>query len=227
MKNNFLSTLCIILLCLQIQTTFSKIDPLSKIIITSNSATCKKDKTQKNRFNFTYHENVLLTFADNSTIQSDDLEIEIDTSKNQNKTDLSSTATSQNQKLKHKRQEDLSKFKKITFNKNLIVKSANRLITADKAELYLAQKTCKLSGNIKIEQKKASEKDLPITTECNYAMLNLQNDQITFLGQEQKPVCTTIILEGHTGLIKKAKTKKEKRAERKVLKKASNTKSAK
>lgn len=213
--------------CLQIQTACSKIDPLSKIIITSKSAVCKKDKTQKNRFNFTYHENVLLTFADNSTIQSDDLEIEIDTSKNQNKTDLSSTTTSQNQKLKPKTQDDLSKFKKITFNKNLIVKSANRLITADKAELYLAQKICKLSGNIKIEQKKASEKDLPIATECNHAILNLQNDQITFLGREQKPVCTTIILEGHPGLIKKAKTKKEKRAERKTLKNSSKVLNAK
>jgi lipopolysaccharide export system protein LptA len=216
MKKSFLKILYAILFCLQTQVICSKINPLSKIVITSKNAVCKKDNEQKNRFTFTYRDNVLLTFADSSTIQSDELEIEIDTSKNLSKTDFSATTTVKNSK---KTQDDLSKFKKITFNKNLIVKSTNRLITADKAELYLAQKKCNLSGNIKIEQKKESAKDLPITTECDYAMLNLQTDRLTFLGQEQKPVCTTIILDGQPGLIKKSKTKKQKRAENKALKK--------
>ncbi len=70
------------LILLSFQTcTADKVNPLSKLVITSNKAVCKKDKNTKNLFVFTYLDNVLVTLADGSTIKSDELEIQIDTSK--------------------------------------------------------------------------------------------------------------------------------------------------
>ena len=181
-------------------------DPLSKITITSNKATCQKDKDIPKQFTFTYHENVLVTFADGSKINSDELEVVLDTTKNKNLTDLKTTQTPE--------KNNLSQFKKITFKNNVHLKSTNRSVDADKAELYLGQKGCKLFGNVKIKQTKDNPKDLPILTECNQATLNMQTEQITFLGDNQKPVCTIIEIAGHPGLMKKIKTKEQKKAER-------------
>ncbi len=179
----------------------AKPSPLSKITITSNKATCQKDKVIPKQFTFTYHENVLVTFADESKINSDELEVVLDTNKTQ-------TSDKKNP----------SQIKKITFKDNVHVTSENRSVDADKAELYLEQQVCKLFGNVKIKQTKDKPKDLPILTECDNATLDMKTEELTFLGNNQKPVCTTIEISGRPGLMKKLKTKEEKKAERLALK---------
>ena len=201
----------LILIVLFFSKSFCATNPLEKITITSNRATCQKDIPTKNMIQFDYIENVLVTFADDSIIKSDNLEILIDTQKAKEKLDTNLTNTNEQKENK------LSQFKKITFKDNVYIKRENRTINTDKAELYLDEKLCKLFGNIKIVQNKEKPKDLPIVTECNQAILNMQTEQITFLGDSRKPVSTTIELAGHPGLMKKVKTKEEKQAERKAL----------
>ncbi len=190
----------------------TKPDPLSKIVITSNKAICQKKKDKKNSYLFTYLENVLVTFADKSTIKSDELELQLDTTQAKKKLDSNITNTD------HPKT-NLSQFKKITFKNNVFIKRVNRTIQADRAELFLQQKKCQLFDNIKIEQTKINPKDLPMQTLCSQAMIDMQTEQITFLGDNQKPVSTTITLEDHPGLLKKVKTKAEKKAERKAARK--------
>jgi lipopolysaccharide assembly outer membrane protein LptD (OstA) len=170
-------------------------DPFSKIVITSNKAVCQKDDTQKKLATFTYQDNVAVTFADQSSIHSDKLEIQIDTTK---------TTTQQKNKTEQ--------FKKITFRNNVIAKRENRTIKANVAELYLQKKICKLIGNVQIKQIKEKEKDIPILTLCTQATLNLGTEHISFEGTVETPVSTTIELAGYPSLIKKPKQKSRKKA---------------
>lgn len=201
----FAQILVLLLLPLNIASANVKKKPLSKIVITSNNAECKK--SDRGNYIFTYIDNVLVKLADNSTINSDKLEIELDTKKT-NLLDQTNTTTSPHES-------QLSQFKKITFLDNVFIKRTNRTVKTNKAELFLEKKECKLLGNVEIEQTKINPKDLPIKTFCNEAILNLETEKLTLLGQTQKPVNTEIILENHPSLLKKIKTKKEKKAERK------------
>ena len=175
-------------------------DPFSKIVITSNKAVCTKDNGNQHLVTFTYQENVVVTLADQSSIISDELEVEIDTTK---------TSTQQKNKIEQ--------FKKITFKRNVFAKRENRTLKADTAELYLNEKICKLVGNVKIKQIKEKEKDVPIETLCNHAILNFENEHISFEGSKKAPVSTTIELAGYPSLMKKPKTKVQKKAEWKAL----------
>ncbi|MBD3273399.1 hypothetical protein GF385_03570 [Candidatus Dependentiae bacterium] len=165
-------------------------NPFSEIKITSKRAVCQKDKANKSVFNFTYIDNVEINFADGSFAKADKLSIKINTKKINN-----------NEKNK------TENIKKITLNKNVFLKRENRIIKTDKAEIFPTTKICKLSGNIKIEQTKKSEKDLPIITECQNAHLDLVTEKINFFGNKNKPVNSIIKLEGHPGLVKKKKRK--------------------
>lgn len=199
------------LICLFINIASAKTNSISKIVITSNKAECKKN--EQNNYIFTYYDNVLVKFADNSKINSDKLEIELDTTKNSL---VKTTTATKNSTQKNS---TLSQFKKITFIDNVFIKKINRTIKTDKAELFLNKKECYLLGNVAIEQTKINPKDLPIKTFCDKAILNLETEKITFLGTTEKPVNTRIVLEDHPGLLKKIKTKEEKKAERKRLRK--------
>ncbi|MCK4650610.1 hypothetical protein KAT08_00385 [Candidatus Babeliales bacterium] len=202
---------------------FCNTDAFSKIVITSNKAICQKDKSRENIFTFSYLENVFVKFANKSTIQSDELEIELDTT--QIKEKLAYKQTNINQAKQAKKvitqkttPKDLSQFKKITFKNNVVAKQKNRIVHAEKAELFLSEKICKLLGNVKINQTKEKPKDLPVYTECNQVILNLATEQVTFLGSSKNPVSTTIKLEGHPSFTKKPKTRKERKTEKKALK---------
>ncbi|MFC1894731.1 hypothetical protein ACFLYH_02160 [Candidatus Dependentiae bacterium] len=181
-----------------------KINPLSKIVITSQKAIFKKTDKPKN-FIFTYLDDVIVTFSDNSKIKSEELEIEIDLTK------FDLDKKSQDNKKHNK--SSLDKFKKITFKRNVKINKDNKKIESDFAELFLNKKICKFIGNVKIEQIKKHKKDLPINTFCKQAILNMQTEKINFIGDVLKPVSTTIKLAGHPGFLKKVKTKEEKRAE--------------
>jgi len=180
-----------------------KVDPFSKIKISSNQATVIRDQKDKKLFTCKYLTNVLVEFADESKIRSDELEIIFDSS------NIKSNKKPE-QKLISENKNSLDNFKKITFKNNVKINSQNRSIKTDCAELYLSDKKVKLLGNVSINQAKEKQKDLPLQTSCNEATLDLQNEQITLVGDSLNPVSTTIELENHSGLIKKLKNKDEK-----------------
>lgn len=177
-------------------------DPLSKIVITSTNATCVKDPARPGSFVFTYQDNVHVTFADQSTVTADALEIVFD-GKQKDK-------PAQVTVVPHK-ESSLSSFKQIMFKQNVCFTSAHRKATADKANFYLKDQRCVLEGNVKIWQAKASPKDVPITIDSQKAEVQLATGQLKLIGSVQKPVSTTIVLEGHPALQKKKKASKKKK----------------
>ncbi len=175
-----------------------KTNPFSKIEITSNKAIGKKDNNQENILIFTYLENVNINFADNSTAKCKELTIELDTKKKSNPKEVKIT----------QKNIDLGPITKITLNKNILISQANRKIKADNAIFLPNKKICNLSGNIEIKQEKNNSKDLPITTKCNKATLNLETDQVLFEGKTDQPVSTIISLQNYPSLIKTNNRKK-------------------
>jgi len=176
---------------------FASPNLFSKIVITSKKAVCSKNVNQESMFTFTYSDDVKVTFADGSVITSSQLQVDFQGSaKETKKVGLSKPAT------------QFNSFKKITFNNNVSIIHAMQKATAQKAELFLVEKLCKLSGNVVISQKKEKQKDIPVTIESNAATFNLETSEVTFAGTSQKPVSTVIILEGHPSLQKKIKPKK-------------------
>ncbi|MCF7799384.1 hypothetical protein K9L05_02380 [Candidatus Babeliales bacterium] len=187
----------------------ANIDPLSKITITSNKATCCKDKNDASNFIFKYIENVNITFADNSKIKSKELEIVIDykSTKDKDKLDKNKKVVKDKQNTKISNSKKQSQIKKIIFNQGINLVSKNKIVDADTAEIYPESKICKLFGNVKIEQKKETPKDLPIITNCKQALLNLQTEELVLQGNEDNPVSTILQIEGKQGLLKKPKIK--------------------
>ncbi len=146
----------------------AKVDPLSKIIITSQEAVCTKNAQL---LNINYKKNVFVTLADNSTIKSHNLEVNLENSLTKN----------------------LS-FKQAVFSGSVKIIKDNRSILADIVTVNLKDKTCLLSGNVTIEQLK-NNKDLPLITKSNSALLDLNTQKITLNGNKETPVSTTIIIE--------------------------------
>lgn len=209
--NKFLVGILITGLCITIAHAQQSVNPLSKITITSTRATCQKDKVNPQFFNFNYHGNVVVTFADQSTMTADQLEIIFEgkdlgkkfLAHDNNKSAQPSTTQSQ--------QKPLDQFKKVTASGHVTLTSQNRKAQAQKAEIILAQKLCTLTGNVTIRQKKTKPKEFPLTIESDQATLNLQTDELLFTGSESKPVNTVISLEDYEPLNKNTKKSKRKR----------------
>ncbi len=180
------------------------INPFSKITITSNTATCEKSKENGN-FLITYKDNVTIKLADESTIKAGHLAITL------KDTTLSHTPTESCTTEKKEAQNPLSMFEKIILKDNVKMEQKNRSVEADQIELFPEKKLCELYGNVKIRQIKGKAKDLPITAESSKAILDLNTQEISLLGDEKAPVTTTIIVEGYPTLLKKIKTKEEKK----------------
>jgi lipopolysaccharide export system protein LptA len=93
---------------------------------------------------------------------------------------------------------------------NLI--NQNRTVSAQKAEINLIENNCKLEGNVHINQRKTSSKDLPVSINSQEAVLNLTTNEITFQGSLANPVSTILSLNEYEPLQKKSlKSKKQKR----------------
>ncbi len=209
-------TLIFSLLVVQCVMPQQGINPLSKITITSNRATCQKDQSLTHQFVFNYQENVKVTFADQSTITSDTLEVLFEGR------DLGKAlpfdhkkTTRTNTPKNNAKNPSLQKFKKIIFSGKVTFANQNRTAKAEKAELLLSEHMCILSGNVSIHQKKTTAKEVPITIESDEAKLNLITDELCFSGSIHKPVNTIISLEDYEPLkkTKKSKRKKKKRHE--------------
>lgn len=199
-KHNFLYLVCLTHVAVA---TAVKTDPLSKIVITSTNATCAKNPSSQGSFIFTYQDNVHVTFADQSTVTAESLEIIINGK-------IKDKKNAQEEESTITKQPSLSNFKQIIFKENVCFTSVNRKATAQTAHFYLQDQYCILEGNVKIWQAKSSPKDVPITLESQKAELHLATGQLKMLGSAQKPVSTTILLEGHPALQKREKKSKKK-----------------
>jgi lipopolysaccharide export system protein LptA len=107
----------------------------SKIVITSDTAICKKDAQVANLFVFEYHKNVSVTFADQSRIAADTLKIVFDGKDAQ-------------PGLVAKKPSTMDRFRDILFKNNVRITSAQRQATADEARFDLKNQVCILEGHV-------------------------------------------------------------------------------
>lgn len=182
----------------------AKVDPLSKITITSKRAIGKKDKSSKSAFIFSYLDDVKTVFADGSTITAQQLDINLDR-------DGIATQEVVSSLTKEVRHDKLSQFKKIAYSKNVVINRDNQKIIADRAELDPQKRCCLLEGNVKVIQKKSSASDVPLHLSSNKAILSLETGSVSFVGSSSNPVSTVIDIAGMDLLAKKDNAKKKKR----------------
>ena len=181
----FLTIFFLILLTSPIS-IFANTDPFKKITVTSKSATFQKENKNSQLFRLSYKDNVNVTFADQTKITADELDILVE-AKNIHDQDQKNTSSGRGAS---------SGVKQVLFKKNVCLKRVNQTVWADEIKLFVQDKTCKILGNVKIEQKKKSKKDIPVTTECEEAFLKWDAQEVTLRGSSSKPVSTTIELVG-------------------------------
>jgi len=156
------------------------VDPLSKIVVTSTDAICTKSPGKSGQYTFQYRNNVHVTFADQSTITADFLEIVLDTKKANARQSIQAP--------------DLNNFKQITLTGNVRITSTHRQASADTARVFLTDQRVILEGNVKILQSKQKVHDIPVVIESSKAELSLRSGQAHLLGNAVTPVSTTIVL---------------------------------
>ncbi len=182
----------------------TKIDPLSKITVTSKKAIGKKDKDCKSAFSFSYQGDVKTTFADGSTITSDQLDIAID----KDAISTNNVVSSLTKEIKH---DATSQLKKVSFLRNVSIKHNKQVILADRVELDPQRRCCILQGNVSVTQSKTKASDVPISLKSDQAVLSLDSGTVTFLGSSMKPVSTVINVTDVKIFDKLDKPKKKKR----------------
>jgi|SaaInlStandDraft_4_1057021.scaffolds.fasta_scaffold01743_7 lipopolysaccharide export system protein LptA len=170
---------------LNAEKTTSVVDPFEKIIITSNNAKCAKRSDGKKMLTLSYYDNVLVTFADQSNISAQELNIYAETTQ---------TNTQQ-----------IPPIKEIKFKKNVILQKDNKIIKAENAVINLSSSLCTLTDKVSVEQKKTAVKDIPFNTKSNFATFNWKTNEISLTGNTKTPVCTTIELGSNPKFIKKKK----------------------
>ena len=185
----------------QCTTPKTHVDPWSKIVITSNRATCHKDKAHQKNFIFKYLDNVIVTLADKSTVNADELELVLDSTKN--------TKAKKPEASDHKK--TLSQLKQLSFKNHVVFKSGQRKACADYVVIDVAKNICTLDGNVKIWQAKENHKDVPITIESQKAIMHLKTFAVQLAGTSEHPVSTTIDLEDHPSVQKKSKSRAKKK----------------
>jgi len=161
--------------------------PLDQIDITASTLTCEKKDPE---LVITYKDNVVIKCADGSTLTSDTFE-------------LCLKELPGKEKPGEKKKEmgvDMFKTARCSGNVNLV--SANRSAHADTVDVDIATRECTLRGNVSIKQIKEKDDDIPLTTTCNEAFINLETKSVTLSGQTETPVSTSISLAGHPALAK-------------------------
>ena len=163
-------------------------DLFSKVIITSKRATCKKNSALPQTLAFNYLDNVIVTFADQSTVKADTLEIIFDDITQQKK-------KSQKLPAPHGAKNFKDHFKKVEFRNNVRINRAQHSIAADKGLFNVADNTCRLEGNVIIKQAKTKDSDIPVTVQSNRATLNLATMETVLEGSDAQPVHTCFMFE--------------------------------
>ena len=153
--------------------------PFSKIVITSEKATCSRHKTDKNIMLVSYKDNVEIKLSDGTKISSGELEIEFS-----NK-ELVSAGSSKSTK-------EITPLKTIRLKHDIHLNKENKAITADMATIDVTSSQCSLKGNVSITQHKAHAKDIPFKTKCSSALFNWNNETIAFEGTKESPVVSKL-----------------------------------
>ncbi len=175
------------LLCLCISLTISSTklhptskDPLSKIVITSKEAFCKKDGKDASRLRVEYKGDVQVELASYATAHAQTLSVVVMTDKLKSTGSISKGSE--------------TPFKEITLEKDVVVKAKNRTVRADKAIIYPQTKQCLVTGNVLITQHKMGPDDIPMTTKSDELLLDLSKELVTLSGNKHTPVHTVITL---------------------------------
>lgn len=159
--------------------------PLSKITISSKMMEYSVLPEKKSNV-FDYQGNVAVTFADNSTIDADNLVIVLNHQKKSNhqfvekKTVIPPIVAS------------------IKMSGNITVRSNEDVITADKAEIAAQSNLCVVSGNVKVNHAKKKPSDIGVALTSSQATINLETKEIIFLGKAASPVSTILNLDNYT-----------------------------
>jgi hypothetical protein len=175
---NRMTLFVLLLVCTSTILSASK-KPFSKIVITSEKATCSKHKTDKNRMLVAYKNNVEIKLADGTSILSSELEIEFS-----NK-ELVSTSSSSSTK-------ETTPLKTIRLKHDIHLTKGNKSILSDMAIIDIASSQCNLKGNVSITQNKAHTKDIPFKTKCSSALFNWNDETISFEGTKESPVISKL-----------------------------------
>jgi|GEM_PF-1581781 hypothetical protein len=170
------------------QNGYAEVHPFSTVTITSNRASFEKDKNNKDMFVIRYDENVHVTFADDSKVHAQHLEIR---------------ATNKSDKK--------NPVEKIYLTDSVSLTKNNKTINAENAEINVDSTLCTFKKNVSIEQKKEKDVDIPIHTKSDCATFNWETEEITLAGNKQDPVHTIIELKGNPRILKKFDSNKKKR----------------
>jgi lipopolysaccharide assembly outer membrane protein LptD (OstA) len=170
------------------------VHPLSKIIITSTKAQCKKQQETKDSYQLTYSDNVHVTLADETVITA--AALAIDVSMNRSVINTKKTSFS------------ADNLKKILFSSDVRVVQGGRSARADRVEIIAPSRRCIMDGNVFIKQEQKAPTDVPLTITCSHAEMDLDSGEIAFEGSASAPVATTLVLENHPALKKMKKQKK-------------------
>lgn len=177
------------LLFLLTSSSIASPSPLSKITIKSNTMECAILSEKKGNV-FDYQGNVAVTFADNSTINADNLVVVLNPSK---------------KTIQPKKASSIEKksvippiVASIKMSGNIIVRSNEDVVTADRAEIAALSNVCVVSGNVKVNHGKKKPTDIGVTVASSQATINLETKEITFSGEAAAPVSTVLNLDNYT-----------------------------
>jgi hypothetical protein len=164
------------------------------ITITSEKATCQQHASNKKLFTLTYVNNVHVNFSQGARAKGQMLTVELSTEKSAEP--LSAT------------NHDTNNIKKITLNRDVSFFHEGREAYADHAVILPGNQQCQLTGNVRIVQKKTTDKDLPVEIVCGSAAMDLVSGKIDLTGTEACPVSTTLVITKTAAPLKKKRTKK-------------------
>lgn len=161
---------------------FAGTNPFSKITVKSQKAIFQKELADaKDVARLEYSDDVHVTFADKTTVSSDFLEVFVATRPG-------------------------TEVQRVVFKKNVRMKRLNQKVQADEIEVVVSKKMCELRGNVKVEQVKKKESDVPLKTKCGHATLRWDCEEVELIGSQAQPVSTTIELAGN---LRKLQNKKQ------------------
>ncbi len=164
----------------------SKVNPLSKIVITSMKAVVYKDVRDAGRgVVASYQDDVKVTLVDGSEMHSDKLDIII--------------------KHNKKPQGESVAVKQVKMSGHVRIKREALFAKADHVVFTLPEQDCFLQGRVHITRSKLKETDVPLDISGEKGMINLQTLDATLFGTIEDPVRTTIELEGYSAFQKKLK----------------------
>lgn len=162
--------------------SYNHASPLEETTITikSDRASCSQGALDKKLFTLSYFDNVSVDFSDGPQAKANKLVVFLDTEKPTNKPMAA--------------KKNLEQIQKIILTQNVAFFHEGRSAYADEAIIIPTTQECQLSGNVRIVQKKITDKDFPVEINCSHAAMNLISGKIDLDGTPEAPVSTTLVI---------------------------------